>query len=73
MSKVASGFMGLFSKAAPAADVTKLKPGAALPHVTLPTTEVRLGKAGGWVEAKDEGLQSGPRRRRRRRRRQRQR
>lgn len=35
------GFLGMFSKAAPAADVTKLKPGIALPHVTLPTTEVR--------------------------------
>lgn len=33
--------MGMFSKAAPSADVTKLKPGIALPHVTLPTTEVR--------------------------------
>ncbi|KAL4437183.1 hypothetical protein ABPG75_004322 [Micractinium tetrahymenae] len=38
------GFLGMFSKAAPAADVTKLKPGIALPHVTLPTTE------GGRVE-----------------------
>ncbi len=37
------GFLGMFSKAAPAADVTKLKPGIALPHVTLPTTEVRTG------------------------------
>ncbi|EFN59279.1 hypothetical protein CHLNCDRAFT_137609 [Chlorella variabilis] len=36
--------LGMFSKAAPAADVTKLKPGIALPHVTLPTTE------GGRVE-----------------------
>jgi hypothetical protein len=42
MSKVVQGCAGMFSKAAPAADVTKLKPGIALPHVTLPTTEVRL-------------------------------
>jgi hypothetical protein len=37
--------MGLFSKAAstasPAKEFTKLKPGIALPHITLPTTEVR--------------------------------
>jgi hypothetical protein len=45
MSKVSQGCMGMFSKAAPSADVTKLKPGIALPHVTLPTTEVRLQRA----------------------------
>jgi len=38
-AKVSQGCMGMFSKARPAADVTKLKPGIALPHVTLPTTE----------------------------------
>ena len=38
-SKVSRGFMGMFSKATPAADASKLKPGVALPHVTLPTTE----------------------------------
>lgn len=37
----------MFSKAAPAADATKLKPGIALPHVTLPTTEVRCGEGEG--------------------------
>lgn len=42
MSKVVQNCAGMFSKAAPAADVTKLKPGIALPHVTLPTTEARL-------------------------------
>eukprot|EP00887_Chlorella_sp_A99_P005179 scaffold1.g5179.t1 len=48
MSKVKS----LFSRATPAVDVTKLKPGIALPHVTLPTTEggrVELGApTGRW-------------------------
>lgn len=38
-TKVGQGCMGMFSKAAPTADVSKLKPGIALPHVTLPTTE----------------------------------
>lgn len=33
----------MFSKATPAADASKLKPGVALPHVTLPTTEVSTG------------------------------
>ena len=46
MSKVTQGCMGMFSKAAPAADATKLKPGIALPHVTLPTTEVGRGGRG---------------------------
>lgn len=47
------GFLGMFSKAAPAADVTKLKPGIALPHVTLPTTEVVAGSRGGcWGSLK---------------------
>ena len=40
MAKVTQSCAGLFSKATPAQDVTKLKPGIALPHVTLPTTEV---------------------------------
>ncbi|PRW58213.1 thioredoxin peroxidase [Chlorella sorokiniana] len=31
-SKVSRGFMGMFSKATPAADASKLKPGVALPH-----------------------------------------
>lgn len=36
----------MFSKATPAADASKLKPGVALPHVTLPTTEASAGRAG---------------------------
>lgn len=49
MSKTISG---IFSKATPSADITKLKPGIALPHITLPTTEggrVELGApTGRW-------------------------
>lgn len=33
----------MFSKATPASDASKLKPGVALPHVTLPTTEASVG------------------------------
>lgn len=33
----------MFSKATPAADASKFKPGVALPHVTLPTTEASTG------------------------------
>lgn len=36
----------MFSKATPAADASKLKPGVALPHVTLPTTEASGGAGG---------------------------
>ena len=40
--------MGMFSRianrATPAKELGKLKPGIALPHITLPTTEVRLGQ-----------------------------
>ena len=45
-SKVSRGFMGMFSKVTPAADASKLKPGVALPHVTLPTTEASGGAGG---------------------------
>ena len=40
--------MGMFSRianrATPAKELGKLKPGIALPHITLPTTEVRRGR-----------------------------
>jgi hypothetical protein len=45
MAKVRQGCANIFSKVTPgdAFEVgTKLKPGSALPHVTLPTTEVRV-------------------------------
>jgi hypothetical protein len=44
MAKVRQGCTNLFTKVAPGIEAdsgTKLCPGIALPHVTLPTTEVR--------------------------------
>ena len=44
MAKVKQGFRGMFSRVTPGEpDLgVKLRPGIALPHVTLPTTEVRF-------------------------------
>ena len=47
-SKANTGCSGFFSKVSPKSESemsTKLRPGVALPHVTLPTTEVRAGPA----------------------------
>ena len=55
-ARMTSAITRMFSKATPSADVSKLKPGAALPHVTLPTTEARLGcgrRRGRRAEAAD--------------------